>query len=242
MRLLSLVIVAGAWEIAGRTLDSLLLPAFSETVIALVRMVATRELWEAFWISNQALLIGYAAALAIGLPLGILMGGIRPLGRIIGTYLMIMLVTPTTALIPLIIIAAGLNVTARSIIVFLFAIPFITLNTRAGLSDIDTSLVEMARSFCASRAQIIWRTVLPAAVPAIMLGVRVGLGRAITGMINVELVLVAVGLGRLLLNYQTSFLAAQTYAVVLVILFEAVLLMRFARWLENRAAPWAAYG
>jgi ABC-type nitrate/sulfonate/bicarbonate transport system permease component len=73
-----------------------------------------------------------------------------------------------------------------------------------------------------------------------LLGARVGLARAVTGMVMVELLLVAVGLGRLLVNSQANFLAGDVYAVVLVILSEALLLMKLTRWLEHRLAPWVA--
>lgn len=239
-RLISLAVLLVVWEVAGRTVESLLLPTFGETVAALARLLTTSELWHAFWLSNQALLIGYPSALLVGIPLGILMGSVRWLGRVLGVYLGILLMTPTAAIIPLIIIALGLTLTSRVMVVFLFAVPFITLNAQAGLHDVDRSLVEMARSFCATRWQILWKAVLPAAAPAMLLGARVGLARAVTGMVMVELLLVAVGLGRLLVNSQANFLAGDVYAVVLVILSEALLLMKLTRWLEHRLAPWVA--
>jgi NitT/TauT family transport system permease protein len=237
-RLISLGVFVTCWEIAGRTLDSLLLPTFSETLEAFIRLAGTTELWHAFWVSNQALLIGYAGALIIGVPLGVLMGTLRALERIAGVYFTILLTTPTAALIPLIIIAVGLNLQARALVVFLFAVPFVVINTRVGLSTVDSSLLEMGRSFCASRWQVLRYTIIPAAVPATLLGARIALGRAISGMVLVELLLVAVGLGRLLLVFQGRFMAGDVYAVVLVILLEAVALLKLTRWVERRAAHW----
>ena len=99
----------------------------------------------------------------------------------------------------------------------------------------------MARSFGASERQL-WRTVvLPGALPAVVTGLRLGLGRAFTGMIAVELLLVAVGVGRLILDFQGVFDAGAVYAIVLLLVAEAVLLLRGLTWLERRLTPWA-YG
>jgi NitT/TauT family transport system permease protein len=84
----------------------------------------------------------------------------------------------------------------------------------------------------------LWRKVLlPGALPATISGVRLGLARAISGMVAVELLLISVGLGRLILRYQADFEAASVYAVVLVVLAEAVLLIGSLRWLEKRLSP-----
>jgi NitT/TauT family transport system permease protein len=220
-------------------IESLLLPTFSETAVALFHLVGTEALWKALWVSNQALVIGYAAALLAGLPIGVWMGASPVIGRIAGVYLTIMLMTPTAALIPLILIAVGLNTGARAIVVFLFSVPFVVLNTRAGMTEVDRSLVEMARAFCATRWQILWRAVIPATLPAMIVGARVGLSRAFTGMVMVELLLIAVGLGRLILDFQARYEAASLYAVIVVMLLEAALLMKATRWLEGYIMPWA---
>lgn len=239
IRLISLVVFALIWEIAGRVSRSLLLPTFSETVIGFGALMTQAELWRALWISNQALVVGYGLALLIGVPLGVLSGSIRALERIAAPYLTLILTVPIASLIPIVILAVGLNLWARALVVFLFAFPFVVINTQAGAREVDRGLIEMARAFCATRWQSLWQVALPAMAPGMMLGARIGLGRAISGMVLIELLLMAVGIGQLILLYRGRFQAGSLYAVVLIVLIEAVVLTRLAARLERILIPWA---
>jgi ABC-type nitrate/sulfonate/bicarbonate transport system permease component len=146
-----------------------------------------------------------------------------------------------SALVPIVILTIGLDLAARVLVVFLFAVAVIAVNTRAGLRTLDPDWIEMARSFGASERQL-WRTiVLPGAVPGIVSGLRLGLGRAFTGMVAVELLLVAVGVGRLILQFQGVFDGGAVYAITGLLVLEAVLLLQGLQWLERRLAPWG-YG
>jgi NitT/TauT family transport system permease protein len=141
-------------------------------------------------------------------------------------------------LIPLFIIALGLTLNSRLLVVFVFAFPFITVNARAGVRSIDPTLFEMAATFGAKPLQV-WRHILlPGAMPAIMAGVRIGLARAIHGMVAVELLLMAVGVGRLIMKYQADFDPDLLFATVLIVIAEAVLLIELAKRFEQRAIRW----
>lgn len=240
LRLGSLTAFAVGWEILGRSMNSLLMPTFSEMAVALVALLGRQELWQALWVSNQAMVIGFLASLIVGIPLGLIMGRWTQAEKFTDLYLNILLVTPVSALIPLFIIALGLGLTSRVLVVFVFTFIYMTVNTRAGLRNIDPGLIEMARSFGANERQMWRKVLLPAALPAMMTGVRVGLGRAINGMVIVELLLVAVGVGRLVLRYQGDFRADLVYAVVFVVLVEAVALMDLVKRLEKRLVHWIA--
>jgi NitT/TauT family transport system permease protein len=238
LRLASLALVAVAWEYGARIIDSLLLPTFVEAMEALAKLIVAPELWNALWKSNQAMLIGFGAALVVGIPLGLLMGRMRRIEELSDVYLNLILVTPMAPIIPVVILALGLGLVPRSLIVFLFSFVFVVVNTRVGLRNVDSGLIEMARSFGAGERQLWQKVLLPGAFPAIMTGVRIGLGRAITGMVTVELLMVATGIGRLLLFYGDTFQAGYVYAVVFTVLLEAVLLMEVAKRVEKRLAPW----
>jgi NitT/TauT family transport system permease protein len=228
------------WELGARAFHSLLFPAPGATAVALAQLVVRPSFWNAFLISNQALVVGFLSAAMTGIVLGLWMGRWRTVEKVVNPYLNIMLATPMSALIPLLILAAGFGLPARSLVVFTFSFIVIVVNTRAGLRTLDPAWTEMARSFGASEWQI-WRTILiPGALPAIVTGLRLGLGRALTGMVAVELTLVAVGIGRLILDFQGMFEAGSVYATVLVVMLEAMLLLSAMRWLENRVAPWTA--
>jgi NitT/TauT family transport system permease protein len=239
LRLISLASFAMGWQLFAHFSNSLLLPSFTETVVALGKLLAARELWHALWISNQAMVLGFAFAAVIGVFVGLLIGRWRAAEKFIDPYLNILLVTPMSALIPIIIMATGLGIVSRVLIVFTFALVVIVVNTRAGLRMIEPHWIEMARAFGATESQL-WRKVfLPGALPAIVVGLRLGLARAVTGMLTVELLLLALGLGRLILEFQSRFDSASLYATVGVITAEAVLLMRGVKWFAERVAPWS---
>lgn len=238
VRISSLICFALGWELFAHRLDSLLLPSFSETLAALAHLLTTRDLWEAVWISNQAMVLGFLVAAVFGIMLGLLIGRWRAAERYVDTYLNILLATPKSALIPIVIMATGLGLLSRVLVVFISAIVVITVNVRAGLRMIDPAWVEMARSFGATEAQMWHKILLRGALPAILTGLRLGLARSISAMLMVELLLLALGFGRLILDFRATFESPQLYATVLVIIAEAVLLMQGCKWLERHAAPW----
>lgn len=226
------------WEWFGRTHGGLLLAPFSKTLSAAIAMVASPEIYQALWASNQAMIIGFVTAVVAGVPLGLLIGRLRQFERFMDLYLNVLIVTPMAALIPLIIVAIGLGLYSRVLVVFIFAFPIIAVNTRAGLKNLDPTLVEMARAFGANELQL-WRKIfLPGATPAMMAGIRLGLGRALSGMVVVELLLVAVGLGRLILNYMGFFKPEKMYAVIIFIIIEVLVVMEVAKRVEARLVSW----
>ena len=130
--------------------------------------------------------------------------------------------------------AFGLTLTSRVLLVVVFAIPMLIVNARAGVRQVDPALIEMSTSFMASERKIWRRVLLPGALPAIMTGVRLGVGRAITGMVIIELLLFAVGIGNLIINARGEFDGPTLYGVVILIVIESLILISIARWLERR--------
>nr|MDT0656660.1 ABC transporter permease [Micromonospora sp. DSM 115978] len=238
-QILTFVVFATVWEIYARQWGGLLIPTFTETVRATVELLGGAEMWRALWVSNQALFIGFAIAVTVGVPLGVLLGRFRTLERLTDVYLNILLVTPMAAIIPLLVMSVGFGLTSRVILVTIFSIVMVIVNSRTGVRQVDPSLIEMARSFGASERRIWWRILIPGALPAIMTGIRLGLGRAVTGMVIVELLMVSVALGGLILEYRGFFQAPLLYGTIVIILAEALLLISAARWLERKLTPWA---
>ncbi len=237
VRVGTLAALAVAWEILARLQGGLLLPTFSRTVVAFADLMRG-PLLGALWVSNQAMVGGFALSVGIGIPLGLLLGRARKVERFVDVYLSILLVTPMAALIPLFIMALGLGILTRVLIVFVFAFPVIVVNTRAGIRKIDPALIEMARAFGASEMQLWRRVLLPGAIPGTFTGLRLGLARAITGMVVVELLLVAVGIGALILLFQGQFKADYLFAATLAVVLEAILLMAPLRRVEGRLSVW----
>jgi len=239
-RLLVLVLVGGAWELYARTAKLLLVPTFTGTVGAIGKLIVDPKVWSAFLVSNQSLVIGFVIAVLLGIPLGLATARFRRVESFVDPYLSILLVTPMAALIPILIMAFGVqSLTPRVLLVVVFAIPVVIVNARVGVRQVDPALIEMATSYGAGEREIWRKILLPGALPAIMTGVRLGLGRGITGMVIVELLMVAVGIGGLILNYQGRFQAAMLYGLVVLVVFEALALVQLVRLVERRVAPWA---
>jgi ABC-type nitrate/sulfonate/bicarbonate transport system permease component len=238
LRIASLIVFALGWEWAAQRIHSLLLPGFFATLKALIGLVASPALWDALWLSNQAMLLGFAVGAITGVPLGLLIGRWPLAERFADPYLTILLTTPMSALIPIIIMATGLGMVSRVMVIFSFAFVVIAVNTRAGLRALDPAWTEMARSFGATEAQTWRKILLPGAFPAIVTGLRLGLARSFVGMLVAEMLLLSLGIGRLILDFQGTYQSAQLYATVLVVVAEAMLLMQGCKWLEQRAALW----
>lgn len=237
-RIATLVIFLGIWQIYAQVSGGLLIPTVPETGEALVDMLAGSTLWSALLISNQSLFLGFLFAVVLGIPIGVLLGRFPTAEKYSNVYLNILLVTPMAAIIPLLLMSVGFGLASRVILVTIFAIVMVVVNARAGVRQVDPSLIQMARSFGASEATIWRRVLIPGALPAIMTGVRLGLGRAVTGMVIVELLMVSVALGKLILQYRGLFQAADLYAVIIVILAEALILISIVGWLERKLTPW----
>jgi NitT/TauT family transport system permease protein len=237
-RLSALALFALIWQLYAHAKGGLLIPTFTDTMQELGRLLRTTELWEALWISNQAMVIGYFISVALGVPIGLLLGRFRRAERYLDIYLSILLVTPLAAIIPLLVISVGFGLLSRVILVTIFAIVMIIVSARTGVRQVDPSLIQMARSFGADERHIWTRVLVPGAMPSIMTGLRLGLGRAVQAMVIVELLMVSVGVGGLILRFRGFLQPASLYAVIIVVIFEAVLLVNFMAWLERRLTPW----
>lgn len=237
-QVLTLVVFLLGWEIYADVRGGLLLPTFSETAVAFVDLMGEPRFWRAMYVSNQALVIGFLVAVGVGVPVGIVLGRFRTLERLSDVWLNILLVTPMAAIIPLLIMSVGFGLLSRVILVTVFSIVMVIVNVRVGVRQVDPALIEMARSFGARERQVWRRVLLPAALPSIMTGIRLGLGRAVTGMVIVELLMVSVGVGGLILEFRGLFKAPQLYATIVAILVEALVLIAVARWAERKATPW----
>lgn len=237
-RIITLLIFLAIWQVYAEFSGGLLIPTVPKTAVALVELLGSSTLWSALYVSNQALVLGFLISVVVGVPVGVLLGRFPTAEKYTNVYLNILLVTPMAAIIPLLIMSVGFGLASRVILVTVFAIVMVIVNARVGVRQVDPSLIEMARSFGASEATIWRRILIPGALPAIMTGVRLGLGRAVTGMVIVELLMVSVALGRLILQYRGMFQAASLYAVIIVILAEALILITVVGWLERRFTPW----
>ena len=240
LRAASVVAFLLLWEWAARVPISFNFPSPGATLTALIALVLSGALLAASATSLQSLLLGFGGAVVVGVPLGLVMGVVRPVGRVARVYLDVLIALPTAALIPLVILSFGINIVSSAVIVFVFSAPFVTMNAYGGVRDVRPRLVEMAQAFDASWGQLFTRIVLPSALPMVMAGLRYGLSRAFVGLIVAELLLSPFGLGRLIMTSRSMFEHDRMFATVLwTLLLAGAALTALAR-LEARLLRWRA--
>ena len=233
-----LVAFLALWQWAAEVPVSFNFPTPWQTLVALGELLGSGALLQATATSLQSLALGFGAAVLIGVPLGLLMGVFRGLGRVTRVYLDLLIALPTAALIPLVILSFGINIVSSAVIIFVFSAPFITMNAYGGVRDTRPRLVEMARSFGASWEKLFTRIVVPSAAPMILAGLRLGLSRAFLGLIVAELLLSPFGLGKLIMNSRSMFEHDKMFAtVVWTLVLSGVALAVLAR-LETRLLRW----
>jgi ABC-type nitrate/sulfonate/bicarbonate transport system permease component len=235
-QLVATVLIAVIWEAVGRSSDLGLAP-LSRVVVAFVDVFATGEIYGPLSSSLQQLFIGYALAVVVALPIGLMMGWSNSVKYSLDTYVNLMFVTSLSSLLPLLIIFFGTGLQFRVVVVFLFGLFHMILNFQSGVENIDKDLVETGRVFGASPVQLYRHVVIPAALPFIIAGLRLGIGRSFKGMIAAELWILA-GIGELLVAYQRFRRIDYAIAVTVLLAILAMVSVQALYWLERRYAPW----
>ena len=238
INVISIVTLAILWEIAGRTLDSVLIPPLSHIGSAWLRLLLSGKLLSNLAMSLGTLAAGFFLAVILGIIIGLLMGRFREIEHFLDLYINAFMSAPMTAFVPVLILWFGLGVESRIAVVFLFAFFVIVINTLTGVKQVDRTFVEMARSFGAKEREIFLKIILPAAMPAIMAGVRLGMGRAVKGMVTAEMLLTLTGIGAMIMQYGSSFATDALFAVILTILIVAMITMRLVQVVDQRLTGW----
>lgn len=236
----SLAIWFLAWEAAGRAGISSFLPPLSKVAMAGVEVVASDKFAAAAVISLRSFGIGMAFALAVGIPLGIAMARVKSLGRILGMWVNIFVSAPISALVPILMAVIGIGETTVVVTVFLFAVFVIVLDTKVGIEHADRSLVEMARSFGATRLQLYRDVLVLSALPEILAGVRLGAIRGVKGVVIGQLLVAIIGVGELFELYSQHFLMEEFWALVIVVFLFAFAVSEAIAALERRVEYYAA--
>lgn len=238
-RIGSVGLVLLIWEVYGRAQDTtLFFVPFSSVIAALWDLARTAEFWNAFGQTFFPFIWGWLLSLAVGILLGLLIGRFRTFDALTKPYVTFLNALPVSTLVPIAVILLGIGYASRILVVFLFGVVEVTLNTAAGVRYVSRDLVEMGQSFNAKQSRLFRKVILPASLPGIMAGIRIGTGRAVVGMVVVEILLVAVGMGRLILRYRGRFQSAELYAVVLALILFGILLQVIARRFESRVSRW----
>ena len=236
----SLLLWAAAWEIVGRAEITILLPPLSSSFLRLFEIVPTETFITALGITLQAYFLGVGISILIGVPLGVIMGRSAFVDRLMLPWVSLFVSAPLTALVPVIMVLFGFGETTIVLTVVLFAVWIIILDARAGSRGISRSLMEMARSYGATRWQAFTKIYLWAALPEILAGIRLGLVRAVKGVIIGQLLVSVVGFGYLFEIYSSNFLMEHMWALLLVLFSFAYVLDAGMGALERRIDYYSA--
>ena len=177
-------------------------------------------------------------AAVLGVVVGLGMGRFRTVRYVLDGWVNALMSAPLSALVPILIALFGIRDTVVAATVFLFSFFVIVVNTLTGVRGTDRALVEMARVFGAGEAALFRRIYLPAALPAIMLGLRLGAVQAVKGMVVGEMLISLVGLGERLIYYGNTFLITELYAVIVSVLLLALLASQLAQAADRALVRW----
>ena len=239
LQLGSLVVALGLWEILGRQA-----PLFTSypTAIAggFVDVALTRnELLPALWTTLFALILGYGIAVVLGIAIGFAMGLSRVVEIALDPYVGILYSTPRIVLVPLMILWLGIDLEIRVAMAILTSIFPIIINTFVGVKSVDRELIDTGRAFTASRWQRIVTILVPASLPLVFTGLRIGVGRALEGVVIAEMTAAVTGTGALLLTYGRYFQTDKLMGPIIVLGAMSSALAGVVTLVEHRIAPWA---
>ena len=232
------VVFVLVWEALGH---SKLIPPIFISRPTIIAQVMYRELVRGkmlfhMWTSLIELTWGYLLATVIGVPLGLLMGRYRRIEFSLDPFTMLLYSTPIIALYPLIIIWAGIGKTSIVTITLLLAVFPIIVNTFTGVQSVDPILIRAARSFGAREGQIFYKIMLPAAIPILIAGLRLGLGRALIGVVIGEMFGGTAGLGYLIAYSGAFFKTANLFASLLIVVLMGIIFSQALKKIEERVA------
>jgi NitT/TauT family transport system permease protein len=235
----SLLVWCVAWEIVGRLDLVFLLPPFTSVLAAAVDLVQSPSWQGATLTTLRAFVIGMVIAIAVGVPLGILMGRVKIADDLLGMWVNIFSSAPLSALVPVLMILFGFGEKTIVAAVVLFSIWIIVLDTRAGVRHISPSLIEMARSYGASRRELYFKIILWAALPEIIAGIRLGLIRGVKGVVIGQLLVAIIGYGALFETFSRNFRMEEFWALTVILFAFAMLIAELAEWVEGKVEYYA---
>jgi NitT/TauT family transport system permease protein len=231
--------LAIAWQILAAFVDAPWLPSFTDVIGRVVELFSSGELAPIVATSIGNLLVGYAIAAVLGLSLGAAMALSLKVQYAFRALVDALLFIPPVLYAPLILAFLGFSELALIAVIVLFAAPVLTVSTQTAVAAVDHEVREMAHAFGASWRQQIREIVLPAALPGTFAGLRLGMGRAVKGMIIGELFVTVVGLGAIERRFASSFDAEGVWAIALVVIALAVILMWLVELVDRSLNWWA---
>lgn len=235
-----LALFFAGWQIASTAgwLNAAVIPPLDKIFTALWNGITQGALLGDITISLQRAGLAFAAAIVVGIPLGLFMGQIRPLEQALDPILQLFRQTSALALYPIFILLLGLGETSKIFVIFWAALFPILLSTISGVKEVDGKLLEMARTFGAGRLTLFYRVIVPASVPAIFVGLRLSATTALLLLIAAEMIGANQGIGFRVMNAQYNFQIPMMFAAIFLLAFAGLLANAILVVLQRRLCRW----
>jgi ABC-type nitrate/sulfonate/bicarbonate transport system permease component len=239
----SIVIVLLVWELLPYFITisagtRLFFTTPSRIAATLWSMFATGAIWTPLGVSAAAFAVGLALAIGIGLPLGVLLGRSRTLNAMLDPFITAFNATPRLVFLPLLLLWFGLGLWSKVVIVFIGALFPILINTYEGVRNSDRILINVVRSFGAKEWDIARLVVVPNALPYIVAGLRLAIGRAVLGVVVAEFFGSEEGLGVIMVRAASSYHVDVVFAGVIVFAALSLAMTSLLKMMENRLSRW----
>ena len=237
----SAIVFLVIWELVGNVfqlINPMFMSAPSLIFSAAVQLFTSGEIYNDLYVSGVELFWGYVLSAVVAIPFGIAIGWYKRLAYVFDPFVNAMNATPRVALLPLVIIWLGIGILSKIGIIFLGAVFPILINTRDGVKTTPVNLLTAARSFGASEWMLFKTVVLPSTVPFILTGLRLGLGRAIVGVMVGELYAATAGIGFMITVAGATFQTDKVFVGVLIFALAGMLGMELLTKAEKRFNKW----
>jgi NitT/TauT family transport system permease protein len=238
--LISILAGLALWEFLSRVVvaNALFLAAPTQIFAAIYNLALTGQLWPHITISAAEFAIGYVIASMLGIVMGFAMASSELGKKVLQPWISGLYATPTIALAPLFILWLGIGIWSKVLVVIFLVLFPVTINTEAGLRTTSARLIEMLRSFGATPRQIFFKLSLPSAMPFILAGLKLGIGRGLIGVVVAELFGSRAGLGRLISQSADAFNMPELFAGVIILAVAGIVMTAGFTWLERVLVPW----
>jgi NitT/TauT family transport system permease protein len=229
------------WEIGGRLgiIDATFFPQPSRIVAALVRLSEEGVILQNLLVTLKRMAAGFVIGTIPAVLIGVMLARLKWASLIIDPLISLTYPIPHIATLPLLLVIFGLGsppiIALSAIVCFYPAV----VNTAAGVRQVDERLIQMARNMGASGSQLLWKIILPAALPTMFAGLRLGLGLALLGAIAGEFVAASEGIGAQTWLYWQVYKIEEMYATLLVIIAVGFAMTNIMLFLERRFFGWS---
>lgn len=242
VRAVAILLGIGAWQFYSMGQPQYLFPTIGTIFNAFVEQVTVDNLVGRFIGSITTLFVGFPLAVIVGVAVGFAIGMSRTVDVMLTPYVNALYVAPIAALVPVFIAIGGASFETRVAVIFLFAVFEIIVDTSEGIKAVPEESVTVAESFGASKPYVMRNVILPFSLPYIFTGIRLGIGRAVKGMILAELLFQYTNLGALIQQWSTDFRIAGVLSVVIVLVLLGIVLTRSVSAMESYVVDWKHTG